>query len=188
MRLTNRMRHPSAAIVILSWGLATVPFVQCVTYPSLYPQSSPSLPFQIPQYLPKPDNNKGLLSQFRDSVIQWVWNIHPSDPLHDPIAKASGAKSSPPSSLLARYGGDLVLRFKIQSEAEATALTEAITVLFLDVWEFTTEWVDIRLSKDVVCSLPRSPQSHGLSLCLHAFSFPPYSASYRHLSSMPIPR
>ena len=149
------MRHPSVAIVLLSC-LATVPFVQCVAYPSLYPQSSPSLPFQIPQYFYKPDNGKGLLLRIRDSVIQWVWNIHPSDPLRGPVAKASGARSSPPSSLLARYGGDLVLRFKIQSEAEAAALTEAITVLFLDVWEFTTEWVDIRLSKDVVCILPRS--------------------------------
>ena len=51
---------------------------------------------------------------------------------------------------MARYGGDLVLRFEINSIEEAKALAEAINVLFLDVWEFTTEWVDIRLSKDVV--------------------------------------
>jgi extracellular matrix protein 14 len=38
----------------------------------------------------------------------------------------------------------------MQSEAEAAALAEAVTVLMLDVWEFTAEWVDVRLSKDVV--------------------------------------
>ena len=43
-----------------------------------------------------------------------------------------------------------MLRFEINSIEEAKALAEAINVLFLDVWEFTTEWVDIRLSKDVV--------------------------------------
>ena len=43
-----------------------------------------------------------------------------------------------------------MLRFEINSLEEAKALAEAVNVLFLDVWEFTTEWVDIRLSKDVV--------------------------------------
>ncbi len=43
-----------------------------------------------------------------------------------------------------------MLRFEINSIEDAKALAEAINVLFLDVWEFTTDWVDIRLSKDVV--------------------------------------
>ena len=48
----------------------------------------------------------------------------------------------------------MVLRFKIQAAEEAHALAEATHVLFLDVWEFNDEWVDIRLSKDVVRSHP----------------------------------
>lgn len=44
----------------------------------------------------------------------------------------------------------MVLRFDIGSIEEAEALAEAVHILFLDVWEFTTDWVDIRLSKDVV--------------------------------------
>lgn len=44
----------------------------------------------------------------------------------------------------------MVLRFQIQSLEESAALSEAIYVLMLDVWEFTADWVDIRLSKDVV--------------------------------------
>ncbi|KAL8707876.1 MAG: hypothetical protein Q9220_007160 [cf. Caloplaca sp. 1 TL-2023] len=51
------------------------------------------------------------------------------------------------------YGGDLVLRFDIDTPEEAAALAEAVNVLFLDVWEFNPNWVDIRLSKDVVPSL-----------------------------------
>lgn len=58
--------------------------------------------------------------------------------------------SAPPSTLLARYGGDVVLRFKLGTLEDAAALTEAVNVLFLDVWESNSDWVDIRLSKDVV--------------------------------------
>ncbi|KAL9006249.1 MAG: hypothetical protein Q9188_001021 [Gyalolechia gomerana] len=61
--------------------------------------------------------------------------------------------NTPPPTVLASYGGDIVLRFKVSSAEEATALTEAINVLFLDVWEFNSDWVDIRLSKGVVPSL-----------------------------------
>ena len=46
-----------------------------------------------------------------------------------------------------------MLRFDIKIEEEAKALADAVNVLFLDVWEFTNDWVDVRLSKDVVDSL-----------------------------------
>ncbi|KAL9104963.1 MAG: hypothetical protein Q9163_000135 [Psora crenata] len=63
------------------------------------------------------------------------------------------AQAKPPPKIVARYGGDLVLRFRIKSSKESEVLAEAIRVLFLDVWESNTEWVDIRLSKAVVPSL-----------------------------------
>ena len=44
----------------------------------------------------------------------------------------------------------MVLRFNISSASEAEALVDAIDVLILDVWEFTADWADIRLSKDIV--------------------------------------
>ena len=66
--------------------------------------------------------------------------------------------SRPPPTYLARYGGDLVLRFQMNSVEETKALTEAVNILFLDVWEFTSEWVDIRLSKDVVSTMPYPPK------------------------------
>jgi extracellular matrix protein 14 len=55
-----------------------------------------------------------------------------------------------PASLVARYNDDVVLRFNISTVDEARSLAEATNVLFLDVWESHEQWVDIRLSKDVV--------------------------------------
>ena len=59
----------------------------------------------------------------------------------------------PPTHTLARYGGDVVLRFNISTAEEARSLAEAADTLLLDVWEFAHDWVDIRLSKDIVPSL-----------------------------------
>lgn len=55
-----------------------------------------------------------------------------------------------PATLLAKYGGDVVLRFNITTVEEEAALAEAADTLFLDVWEFTNNWADIRLAEDDV--------------------------------------
>jgi extracellular matrix protein 14 len=55
-----------------------------------------------------------------------------------------------PSTLLAKYGGDVVLRFNLSTSYEEQALAEAADTLFLDVWEFTSNWADIRLREDDV--------------------------------------
>lgn len=44
----------------------------------------------------------------------------------------------------------MVLRFNISTDDEAKSLSEAADTLLLDVWEFSRDWVDIRLSKDIV--------------------------------------
>ena len=130
---------------LLLWTLTTL-----VDASSLAPlQPTPQLPFPIPHQLPQDDNASTWLSRARDVIIQTIWRI-PSDHGTSNVNCKGSKKSGPPSTLVARYGGDLVLRFEINSIEEAKALAEAINVLFLDVWEFTTGWVDIRLSKDVV--------------------------------------
>ncbi len=111
--------------------------------------STSQLPLQVPQPVSREGNRRSWFSRTRNSVIQSIWRIPNDNALckaNDRDSKTSG----PPPTVLARYGGDLVLRFEIKSIEEAEALAEAVTVLFLDVWEFTTDWVDIRLSKDVV--------------------------------------
>ncbi|KAF2277928.1 uncharacterized protein EI97DRAFT_432021 [Westerdykella ornata] len=67
------------------------------------------------------------------------------------IASSNGGAAE--GKLFARYGHDMVMRFKITSAEEASALAEAVEVLFLDVWEFNDDWVDIRIAQDVVPSL-----------------------------------
>jgi len=67
-----------------------------------------------------------------------------------------------PAHTLARYGGDVLLRFNISTSEEAKSLAEASDTLLLDVWEFTNDWVDIRLAQELVPSLlgllPQSQQ------------------------------
>lgn len=73
--------------------------------------------------------------------------------LGTPSGEAPVAGGVPSGRLLARYGEDIVMRFNISSADEASALAEASDILFLDVWEFNENWVDIRIAKDVVPSL-----------------------------------
>ena len=107
-----------------------------------------NVPHQTP-HTSHASNGKPWLSRVRDNLVAAIWSIpsasHPGLP-----DSTVPPRANPPLKLLARYGGDLVLRFKFESPEEAEALTEAIKILFLDVWEFTAEWVDIRLSKDIV--------------------------------------
>lgn len=56
----------------------------------------------------------------------------------------------PASHTWAKYGGDLVLRFNISTAVESRSLAEAADTLLLDVWEFSQNWVDIRMDKDTV--------------------------------------
>ena len=93
--------------------------------------------------------SRSWLARVRDGLIEALWPISPRSPPGRTDANTL-QMVNPPSKLLARYGGDLVLRFRIGSSGECEALMDAINILFLDVWEFTSDWVDIRISKDVV--------------------------------------
>lgn len=134
--------------------------ISTVSSPLFDPQPCPSLPFSFPRYAHQTQPKRGLLvqwQQWRDRAIRLVWNP-PSREARDPAAIISSHTDlATPMSLPAQYSDDAVLRFRIQSEAEAAALAEAVTVLFLDVWEFTADWVDIRLSKRVVRPGPVTP-------------------------------
>ncbi|KAL8882811.1 MAG: hypothetical protein Q9198_000257 [Flavoplaca austrocitrina] len=115
-----------------------------------YPHSHPSLPAFFQQS--SPSRTRSVFSRLRDGLIRSIWSI----PSCTAERGATNIKfdSTPPSTLLARYGGDVVLRFAINSPQEAAALTEAVHILFLDVWEFNADWVDIRLAKDVHAHTP----------------------------------
>jgi extracellular matrix protein 14 len=101
----------------------------------------------------RPHSVKGPFTRLRDSLIQQIWGIPPGQHEKQASCKHPHPKLSAPPDFRARYGGDVVLRFKINTEDEAHALAEVADILYLDVWESTTEWVDIRLAKDVVSSV-----------------------------------
>lgn len=113
------------------------------------------LPFQLPSGThPQQRRDSGPWIGLRDYLIRHVFSLskgHGAD--GESLLSGGGkqcAKTRPPANLLASYGGDVVLRFSIASPDEAKALAEASNILFLDIWDFREDWVDIRLAKDVV--------------------------------------
>lgn len=89
--------------------------------------------------------------RFTNRILSSIWRTsgHQNEEQTriDPI---TGARTGRSSSLAARYGQDIVLRFNISTVEEANAIAEASEDLYLDVWEYNDNWVDIRLAKDVV--------------------------------------
>ena len=118
------------------------------------PQKSAPQPF--PASPQAHSNERKLLTRLRDGIIDTIWRKAPVDLSHASHSRGIPLISKPPSNLLARFGGDVVLRFTIQSAEEAKALSNAANILFLDVWEFTPKWADVRLAKDLVCPTVRT--------------------------------
>lgn len=85
------------------------------------------------------------LARLRDAVIENVFGRHPSRTVGQPPNVAL----IPP----AKYANELVLRFNVSTVDEETILSEAASRLFLDVWAFTDDFVDIRLHADEVVPL-----------------------------------
>ncbi|KAF1847333.1 uncharacterized protein K460DRAFT_383759 [Cucurbitaria berberidis CBS 394.84] len=88
-----------------------------------------------------------------DAVIRRIWGLPEAQKRVGSDGEKNAPDNAPGDELVARYGDDVVLRFTIRTEDEASALAEAADILFLDVWEFNQDWCDIRIAKDVVPSL-----------------------------------
>lgn len=89
-------------------------------------------------------------TRIRDWVIESVWDID-HEHRHKHVA--------PPTNIQDRYESDVVLRFQVRSSDEGKALAAASQALVLDVWAITSEYVDIRLAREMV-----SPRTCNLSL------------------------
>lgn len=106
----------------------------------------------------------GKWRRLSERFIERIWS---QPPKYEEKRTASESSSRPdakllPAHTLAMYGGDVLLRFNISTAEEAKSLAEASDTLLLDVWEFTDDWVDIRLAQELVPSLlgllPKSMQ------------------------------
>lgn len=95
-------------------------------------------------------DHRTLLNKLRDIVVPKFSGTSIKPVSSPPRDVASPKTAGSPPTFLTRYEGDIVLRFTISDIEEAKALAEATNVLFLDVWEFTTHWADIRLARDSV--------------------------------------
>ncbi|KAF2215378.1 hypothetical protein CERZMDRAFT_27286, partial [Cercospora zeae-maydis SCOH1-5] len=94
---------------------------------------------------PRPSRWASIKQHFLQSVLGFERSPHDCIVL----SKDTGDRQLP-AHTVARYGGDLVLRFNISTSEESASLAEAADTLMLDVWEFAHDWVDVRLSKDSV--------------------------------------
>ena len=130
------------------------------------------LVFAIPSELPRRSCDdrlcfwrpkRSFFNTIRDSVIQKIWNV-PEDLRLSSSRQAPHSKGSTPSNLRAQYGDDVVLRFNISSFDELKALADASETLYLDVWEATDFWVDLRLAKEVVSRVHRENAPDNLHL------------------------
>ncbi|KAI9049948.1 hypothetical protein LZ554_006095 [Drepanopeziza brunnea f. sp. 'monogermtubi'] len=146
-------RNPPSVLTLL---LILIALVFCATPSAAVPWAASdnddhfSNPHRRPGFFPR-------LTWLRDTATQYWWHRAPA------ATRAETRKSTPswshpsnsplPATLLARYGGDVVLRFNLSTAADGGALAEAADTLLLDVWEFNSNWADIRLREDDIPSL-----------------------------------
>lgn len=103
-----------------------------------------------------------LRSQWRSlsgRIIETIWG---PKPCHDIVGQGKPKKKDSkktqeehrlPTQTVAQYGGDVVLRFNLSAAEEVTSFADAADTLLLDVWEFTEDWVDVRIAMELVPSL-----------------------------------
>ncbi|EXJ83504.1 hypothetical protein A1O1_07127 [Capronia coronata CBS 617.96] len=137
------MAHSLRNILILATvipAVLTIPTTDSSSPTSLRPRA----------IRPQPERATGLFRRLRNALIERIWSI--PDTCHTHKLSPAPSASRAPENFRARYGGDVVLRFQVNTEDEAKALSEAVNILYLDIWEATTKWVDIRIANDVVPS------------------------------------
>lgn len=141
------MRFHHAALLAIPLASLSV----ATAVPSPIPEDPQRISTLPPQAQPLLNKWKRISGRF----IEKIWN-HPQDQDQDTESRKKTNNFEEqllPAHTLARYGGDVLLRFNISTEEEAKSLAEASDTLLLDVWEFSNDWVDIRLAQELVPSL-----------------------------------
>lgn len=133
---------PQSIVAVLSVLLLSLSLISAAPHASSY---SPSI-FNAAHHSPSPRPWRRL----SDAIVRMVWGLPENHQSLGADKDAEAPDGTPVRKVLAHYGDDIVMRFTIGTVEEASALAEAARILFLDVWEFNDDWVDIRIAKGVV--------------------------------------
>jgi extracellular matrix protein 14 len=92
------------------------------------------------------------LRRLQNAIFETIWT-----PPRRPSSRTQPEKPLP-SNLRAKYGEFVVLRFTLSSQKELQAIelqdiSKATERIFLDLWETTDQWVDLRVAKDMLHKL-----------------------------------
>ncbi|KAF6835840.1 zinc carboxypeptidase [Colletotrichum plurivorum] len=87
-----------------------------------------------------------LLAWLRDGAVEFVFGA-------PPVKVAPRPSSHIQAAFRNKYKDQVVLRFNLTTTEEETVFAEAASRLFLDVWAFNHDYVDVRLRNDDVASL-----------------------------------
>ena len=85
------------------------------------------------------------LRQVRDYAVEVLFGRSP--------AKSTSQRSESREALMAQYLDDVVLRFNLTTAEEEKEFSNAASRLFLDVWAFTPDFVDVRIARERIPSL-----------------------------------
>ncbi|KAK5069328.1 putative metallocarboxypeptidase ecm14 [Lithohypha guttulata] len=181
------MPERAADHLFLCLFFVTASFSTPTSVSQLYEQS---LRTQDPVPIP---SRPSFLTKLCAEIIEKIWPHYKKA-----SSRASKPQSASPSKVLSKYGDDVVLRFRLRTQNEASAFAEAVEGLYLDLWEASDDWADVRISQKVLPSfltlLPASmQQSHTpvitqLSQAVyHTFPTAQATDSWRHRTSLDRP-
>lgn len=152
------MLSSSRLLSFVTFLLVSFIYAPVVAFVVPWPDTSQFSPIQRhPANTQQPQKLRSVFPQLtwlRDTAIEKIFGLPREDTKvggNKPSASLRPTNTQLPATLLAKYGGDVVLRFNLSTPQEEQALAEAADTLFLDVWEFTNNWADIRLRQDDVC-------------------------------------
>ena len=112
-----------------------------------------SLPFTVAlpsysEYVPQQHTQHGprLARPFwrtvSDKVIEKIWALDSNE------HKTGLAQHISPWVANLRRDGDILLRFNVTTSEEVEALADVANYMYLDVWETTGDWVDLRMAEE----------------------------------------
>ncbi|KAL2169625.1 hypothetical protein VTG60DRAFT_5850 [Thermothelomyces hinnuleus] len=129
---------------LLVQSLAALPIVLSLVFP--LPTAGAGLQPSPYQRLDRSESTSHVfpfLKWLRDSAVEAVFGRPPTKP----------KDQRPGPQLQSRYRNDVVVRFNVTNPEEEGAIAQAVSQMFLDVWAFTPDFVDVRLAKDDVSAL-----------------------------------